>query len=125
MKTFSFLCKQGQEELVALALTIHTGRKPELVKEEGGVRVRLSLLRGESKRQLDRMLYNEGIPGARSRKNKLRIFGWNYTPQMVLDEIGPGKPFYRIVNGHFQKRGLQEHTCPCCSGLVDEFSWNR
>lgn len=121
MKTFSFLCKHGQEERVALILQLHTKRSPTVQRRPDGVLVSLELLPNESKRKLDRLLFNENIPGARSRKNKVRVFNEDIDKNDIFHEIGCNVPFWRTIKGKFYKRVLVEYGgCDCCGHWVEE-----
>ena len=90
-KDFHFHAKRGQHEQV-ISLLSQYGVKVEHSNTGSGVMVYLTLPVGVSKRSVDRMLYNAGVPGASRRKKKtpfvsLPGYRHNNVCQSVLEEM--------------------------------------
>lgn len=118
MKTFSFLAKQGQHNQIAKLLTDRF-QKPRLSQYNGprGVGVLIEMP-CNSKRQVDRFLHENLVPGAVSKRNKYKIVkgdSWD-----VKWEVDYNQPFVWVdQNGKFQ--GVHEkhyisYGCECCGG---------
>lgn len=67
-KVFRFHAKRGQQKMVADLLRQY-GEPTMEMTDVGGVRVTVILPEGVSKRSVDKMLRNAGVPGAASCKN--------------------------------------------------------
>lgn len=67
-KVFRFHAKRGQQQMVADLLKKY-GEPTMEITDVGGVRVTVTLPEGVSKRSVDRMLRDAGVPGAASCRN--------------------------------------------------------
>lgn len=109
---FKFTCKQGQVGQVVSVLSQFG--KPH-VKIRGGFPVVL-LQSKTSNRKLNRALFNAGVPGAQSKRNRYKVVNfdtswglsklrWNDYPSKLIGVVG-GK-MYRITYSYFTH-------CECC-----------
>lgn len=115
---FRFLAKAGQHDSVARLLTANFV-KPRLTQYKGprgeGILVEMKLPKGVSKRQVDRMLFKAGVPGSRSRENKMRVHKWVdwYDAETT---IGLDTPFILVKDGRFcgPHEIIEQTFCECC-----------
>lgn len=129
MKTFNFLAKQGQHNLIASLLTEAFG-KPNLSAYNGprgeGVMITLVLPPNVSKRTVDRFLHSEAVSGSVSRRNRFQVIrenGW-LDLYSVADRIGVLTPFKLVRNRKMRTVMVEYYDfgCTCCGGyyrLVD------
>lgn len=119
---YQFLAKQGQAGEVLRALKHKYGVKPRVSKYSGprgeGFLIQMERPKGVSKRSIDRYLHFLGIPGAKSRKSKLKVIKIDYLwdTWIVRDKgIKDGEWFIAQYRGKFYKAKVQQTIfCDCC-----------
>lgn len=129
-KTFNFTCKQGQHDDVFNILSEMYGKENcfKLTLDNGDITVSCILPEGVSKRSVDRLLYQFGVAGAVSRKNRYKIVKLDeayFDTYKVEEAVGFGNTFVASVGGKLSKMHLRyvSYGCDCCGGyreLVSE-----
>lgn len=120
---FKFHAQQGQEGAVCRILTAQVS-KPKVVKTEKGVLITCEVPQGMSKRQIDRLLFANEIPGSHSRNNKYPVFEGDKYDLVYNDKVRDAGVFHWVLNGKFMgKHEVYYHDfgCgpECCGGYWD------
>lgn len=109
---FKFTCKQGQVAQVVSVLSQFG--KPH-IKIRGGFPVVL-LQSKTSNRKINRALFNAGVPGAQSKKNRFKVVNFDDCYGLNRLTWGNNPPKLRgVVGGKMYKIAYSYHTyCDCC-----------
>jgi hypothetical protein len=95
--------------------------KPKVCKVGEHFDIALNLPENVSKRSVDRFLFKNGVPGARSRRNKLKVVRghlWDVDPKVAYHE-----PFKWVdekgkFRGKFVKK-IHYSNCSCCGSWTE------
>jgi len=116
MKTFHFLAKQGQADQVCRILFNEFKVKPRVSLKNGFPKISIDLPEGVSKRTVDRLLYSNNVPGARSRRNKYPVIAGEQF-DILANNKHNFMPFNWVLNGRFMGVVIAKNQCSCdCCG---------
>jgi hypothetical protein len=118
---FKFHAQQGQTDAVCRILTTVVG-KPKVVKTTKGFLITCEIPKDLSRRKIDRLLFENKIPGSHSRANKYPVFSGEKSELIYDDRVRKAGPFNWVYRGKFMgkmKVYLHVTGCSCCGNYWD------